>query len=485
MYFLGIDLGTSAVKLLLMDENGEVQKVVSREYPLYMPKEGWSEQEPADWWEQTKSALQEITQAVPSEEIKAVSFSGQMHGLVVLDEKDQVIRPAILWNDQRTQAECDTLNQKNLLEHVANAALTGFTAPKLLWMKNNEPDLYQRIKKIMLPKDYLAYKLSGVHATDYSDASGMLLLGVKNKKWSSYMLDLLELLPCTLPSLHESFSPIGTISPQAAAETGLSTETKVVIGGGDQAVGAVGTGTVVKNLCSLSLGTSGVVFVASDQFQVDYEPSAIHSFCHANGGYHMMGVTLAAAGSTKWWFEEILNTKEFDKEQANIDLSKPSKVFYLPYLSGERTPHNDPEARGVFYGMTMGTKREDMTRAVLEGVAFSLKDILEIVKKLGTPVQKARIIGGGAKSPLWCQLMADILDLEVERINADEGPAFGAAILAAVGYGHYPDVKSACESLIQVTDSFKPKNRLDYEEKYKVFRELYTRLKGIGSGNSR
>lgn len=480
MNYIGIDIGTSAVKLLLMNEKGDIKKIASKDYPLYLQEGGWSEQDPDDWWTQTKEGLKELTQG---EEINAVSFSGQMHGLVLLDENDEVIRRAILWNDQRTQAQCDYLNnvigRKALIDHVANVALTGFTLPKILWVKDNEPENFRRIKKIMLPKDYIAYKLTGVHATDFSDASGMLLLDVAHKKWSEFMTETAGIPKDSLAGLYNSYDSIGTVLPSVAEETGMSAATKVVIGGGDQAVGAVGTGTVVNNMCSVSLGTSGVVFVASDAFKVDYGPSALHSFCHASGKYHMMGVTLAAAGSNKWWVEDVLKTTDYLGEQKDIGALGNNRIYFLPYLSGERTPHNDVDARGAFVGMSMTTTREEMTQAVMEGVTFSLRDTLEIVRKLGVSVDTARIIGGGAKSPLWCQMTADIFNVKVEKINSAEGPAFGAAILAAVGDGTYANVEEACAALIKVVQTFEPNAdaAVKYNERYAVFVQLYQDLK--------
>ncbi len=491
-YYIGIDLGTSAVKLLLCDESGAITKTVSREYPLYMTDDGRSEQNPTDWWSATTDGIKELVDGVS--DIAAISFSGQMHGLVILDENDNVLRPAILWNDQRTTAECDYLNNEigrdKLLLHTANIALTGFTAPKLLWVKNNEPDIFKRIRRIMLPKDYLVYKLTGIHATDYSDASGMLLLDVKNRCWSDFMTDIIGIDKSQLATLHESYGIVGNVSASAAAETHLSTSVKIIAGGGDQAVGAVGTGTVSDGMCSVSLGTSGVVFVASDSFAVDTKPSALHAFCHANGAYHMMGVTLAAAASFKWWVEDILNACDFTAEQDAIDSNADlglNRVFYLPYLNGERTPHNDPYARGAFVGMSMTTERCRMTQAVMEGVTFSLRDTLERVRELGIKPDRVRLIGGGAKSPLWCQMTADIFNVKVERINSSEGPALGAAILAMVGDGIYASVEQACANVIKATDSYEPRQEIVsmYDKRYEIFKGLYAALKNSFTEMSR
>ena len=369
MLYIGIDLGTSAVKLLLMDEKGQIHKIVSKEYPLYFPHSGWSEQNPEDWYEQTIDGMQELLEECDRTKVAGISFGGQMHGLVVLDGEDQVIRPAILWNDGRTVKETDYLNEtigkKNLSRYTANIAFAGFTAPKLLWMKENEPELFAKIKKIMLPKDYLAYRLSGVHSTDYSDASGMLLLDVKNRCWSREMMDISGISRDQLPDLYESYEAVGTLKPELAEALGLSAEVKIAAGAGDNAAAAVGTGTVGDNRCNISLGTSGTIFISSENFGVDAH-NALHSFAHADGHYHLMGCMLSAASCNKWWMDEILSTKDYQKEQEGIKKLGENKVYFLPYLMGERSPHNDPDARGTFIGMTMDTTRSDMTQAVLE-----------------------------------------------------------------------------------------------------------------------
>jgi len=483
MITIGIDIGTSAVKLLAMDDTGKVLHTVSRDYPLYMYDNGHSEQDPDDWWAQTVNGLQELCQQLNTNDIAAISFSGQMHGLVLLDENDNVLRRAILWNDQRTQAECDYLNntigREVLLDNVANVALTGFTAPKILWVKKHEPEIFAKVKKIMLPKDYIAYKLSGVFATDYSDASGMLLLDVNKQDWSDKLLDIVGVNRQQLAKLYHSYESIGTVTTQASEQTGLPTTVNVVIGGGDQAVGAIGSGIVSGGMCSVSLGTSGVLFVAANRFAVDKSPAAIHAFCHATGKYHFMGVTLCAAGSNKWWVEEILQTTNYPAEQTAINKLGTNPVYFLPYLSGERTPHNDPLARGAFIGMNTTTTRADMTQAVMEGVTFSLRDILERVRQLGANVQTSRIIGGGAKSPLWCQMTADILRLKVEKIQTGEGPAFGAAILAMVGAGVFANVEEACAKLITINEAFTPNEDTAnlYDNCYPIYKNLYNALK--------
>lgn len=479
MYFIGIDLGTTSVKIIATDENGVVSKSISKEYPLYFPKPLWSEQNPEDWLKQTIIGLKELLDGLDIKEIKAISFSGQMHGMVTLDENDEVVRPAILWNDQRTVKECEYLNneigQNKISDWTGNLALTGFTAPKVLWLKENEPNNFKMTKKIMLPKDYLAYKMSGVFATDLSDASGTLYLDVKNRKWSSEMMKILEISEKQLPKLYESYEVIGNIKQDIANELGLSSNVKVIIGGGDQAVAAVGGGVVFDGSCSVSLGTSGVVFSSTDKFFVDNNNS-LHSFAHANGKYHLMGVTLAAAASLKWWVEEINKSQDYngllcEAEEAKID----DTLFYLPYLMGERTPHNDPNCRGTFIGMNMTHERKHMTRAVLEGVAFSLRDTFEIMKEMGIEITEISISGGGANSKLWCQIIADVLNVKVNKLNANEGPAYGASILAAVGFGLFDTVENACSSFIKIRESVIPQdeNIYFYNEKYEKYRKIY------------
>lgn len=465
-----------------MDEAGDIKSIVTREYPLFFPKPGWSEQNPEDWYKALLDGIEELTKDCDKSQIDGISFSGQMHGMVILDEKDHVIRPAILWNDGRTQAECDYLNneigREKISSYTANIALTGFTAPKLLWVKKNEPDNFAKIKKIMLPKDYLAYKLSGVHCTDVSDASGMLLLDVKNKCWSKEMLEICGLQEEQLAKVFESYQVVGNLTKAAAKALGLSENVKVIAGGGDQAVAAVGTGTVGDGMCNVSLGTSGVVFIATKEFAVD-DKNALHAFAHADGKYHFMGVMLSAAASNKWWMDGIIGTKEYAKEQKDITKLGENKVYFLPYLMGERTPHNNPNARGTFIGMTMDTTRADMTQAVLEGVAYALRDSFEITKSLGVTIERIRINGGGAKSPLWCKIIANVLNVKVDKINSEEGPAFGAAILATVGCGKYATVEEATGKLIKVIETTEQDIEIVelYNRKYNVFKDLYPTLK--------
>ena len=484
MLYIGVDLGTSAVKLLLMDSEGKIQKIVSREYPLYFPHPGWSEQKPEDWFEQSMEGIKELVSECDKSQVAGISFGGQMHGLVALDKDDRVIRPAILWNDGRTGEETDYLNQEigkdKLSEYTANIAFAGFTAPKLLWMKKHEPENFARIAKIMLPKDYLAYCLSGSFCTDVSDASGMLLMDVKNRCWSKEMMDICGITEEQLPKLYESYEVVGTLKPEIAEKLSLSAEVKVIAGAGDNAAAAVGTGTVGDGMCNISLGTSGTIFISSKTFGVD-QYNALHSFAHSDGHYHLMGCMLSAASCNKWWNEDILKTNDFAAEQANITKLGENQVFYLPYLMGERSPHNNPDARAMFIGMSMDTAREDMTQAVLEGVTFGLRDSLEVAKSLGIKIERTKICGGGAKSALWKKILANIMNLKVDVIESEEGPALGGAMLAAVGCGEYPDVETVAKKVVKVVDTVEPEPELvaKYEERYQKFRKIYPTVKEL------
>lgn len=484
MLYVGVDLGTSAVKLLLMEADGTIRNIVSKEYPLFLPHPGWSEQNPEDWLEKTLEGLQELTRGYDSQQIAGIGVGGQMHGLVTLDDQDRPIRPAILWNDGRSEEETRYLNEevgkKKLSEYTANIAFAGFTAPKILWMKKNEPENFKRIAKIMLPKDYVVYKLTGMFCTDMSDASGMLLMDVKNRRWSQEMIEICQITEQMLPKLCESYEVAGTLRPQMAEKAGLTEKVKVVAGAGDNAAAAVGTGTVGEGRCNISLGTSGTVFISSKNFGVD-QYNSIHSFAHADGYYHLMGCMLSAASCNKWWEEQILKTTDFAGEQSKIRRLGENRVFYLPYLMGERSPHNDPRARALFLGMSMDTTREDMTQAVLEGVAFALRDSLEVARSLGNHISSSRICGGGAKSPLWRRIIANVMNLKLELLENEEGPALGAAMLAAVGCGEYPDVASAAENLVKVAGTVEPEPELvqKYEERYQKFREIYPAVKAL------
>lgn len=486
MLYIGVDLGTSAVKLLLMSGDGTIENVVSKEYPLYFPHPGWSEQKPEDWWDAVTAGIRELVSGFDKTQIAGISFGGQMHGLVILDENDNVIRPAILWNDGRTGKETDYLNQvigkEKLSEYTANIAFAGFTAPKLLWVKENESENFAKIAKIMLPKDYIAYKLSGVHSCDYSDASGMLLLDVKNKCWSKEMIEICSIKEEMLPKLYESYDVTGTLKPDVAEELGLSPECKVAAGAGDNAAAAVGTGTVGDGMCNISLGTSGTIFVSSREFGVD-KYNALHAFAHADGCYHLMGCMLSAASCNKWWMDDIIGTKDYGKEQGAITGLGENNVFFLPYLMGERSPHNNPNARGTFIGMTMDTTRADMTQAVLEGVAFAIRDSFEVAKSLGVQIERTKICGGGAKSPLWRKIIANVLNIKVDIIAAEEGPGLGGAMLAAVACGEYGSVEEAAEKIVKVVDTVNPDPEIaaKYEEKYRKFVKIYPTVKDLFS----
>lgn len=484
MLYVGIDLGTSAVKLLLMDGEGKIQKIVSREYPLYFPHPGWSEQKPEDWYEQVMDGMKELIAEADKSKVAGISFGGQMHGLVILDKEDQVIRPAILWNDGRTYEECDYLNnvigKEKLSEYTANISFTGFTAPKILWVKNKEPENFKKIVKIMLPKDYIAYKLTGVNCTDVSDASGMLLMDVKNRRWSKEMCEICGISEEMLPKLYESYECVGTVKPEIARELGIPETVKVAAGAGDNAAAAVGTGTVGDGMCNISLGTSGTIFISSEKFGVD-KNNALHAFAHVDGHYHLMGCMLSAASCNKWWMDEIIGTSDYGAEQKKIGVLGENHVYFLPYLMGERSPHNNPNARGTFIGMTMDTTRADMTQAVLEGVAFALRDSFEVAKSLGIKIERTKICGGGAKSPLWKKMIANILNLKVDVIESEEGPALGGAMLAAVACGEYKNVEEAAAKIVRIVDTVEPEEELvkKYDERYQQFRQIYPACKPL------
>ncbi|MCQ2537322.1 MAG: xylulokinase [Lachnospiraceae bacterium] len=484
MLYLGVDLGTSSIKLVVMDEKGTIKGTAGAEYGLSFPHPGWSEQNPLDWVSGMEEALKKLSEKINLKDVAGISFGGQMHGLVILDENDNVIRPAILWNDGRTTKECEYLNktigQDKISAYTGNMALTGFTAPKILWVKENEPENFKKIKKIMLPKDYLAYVLSGVFCTDVSDASGMLLLDVKNRKWSPEMLEICGITEDMLAKVFESYEVVGTIKADIAEKYGFNKDVKIIAGAGDNAAGAIGTGTTLDGMCIVSLGTSGTVFISCDDYAVD-ENNALHMFGHATGKYHLMGCMLSAASSNKWWMDEIIGTKDYAEEQKAIKSLGDNHVYYLPYLMGERTPHNNPNARGSFIGMTMDTTRADMTLAVLEGVTFALRDSLEIARSLGVKIDTIRATGGGAKSPLWRQLLANIMNVNVEIMNSEEGPGYGGAILAAVGCGEYKDVATAAGEIVKVKETLAPEKELveKYEKRYNVWKQLYPALKTV------
>ena len=486
MMYIGIDLGTSACKLLLMDENGRIYNIVSKEYPLEFPKPGWSQQDPADWKKAVMEGIPELLQGFDTSQVAGLGAGGQMHGLVVLDENDNVIRPAILWNDGRTTNEVDYLNNTvgmdKLAKWTANIAFAGFTAPKILWMKNNEPENFAKISKIMLPKDYINYLLTGIHCCDYSDASGMLLLDVANKCWSKEMLEICGISENQMPKLFESYEAVGTLTPEMAGALGLPETVKVVAGAGDNAAAAVGTGIVGEGGCNISLGTSGTIFISSKAFS-ELDNNAIHNFAHADGGWHLMGCMLSAASCNKWLMDEIYKTDDYAAEQVEITDEKlgENHVYFLPYLMGERSPINDTNARGTFIGMTMDTTRADLTQAVLEGVAFAIRDSFEVAKSLGLDITSSKICGGGAKSPLWKKIFANVLNIKLEVPVSEQGPGMGGAMLAMVACGAYPSVQAAAEALVSVANTVEPDPELvaKYENRYQTFRKIYPACKEL------
>ena len=486
MYYIGIDLGTSAVKLLLVDENGGICNEVTREYPLEFPQPGWSQQAPEDWKKAVLEGIPALLSGVDAGQVAGIGCGGQMHGLVVLDDRDRVIRPAILWNDGRTAAEVDYLNnevgKEKLSALTANIAFAGFTAPKLLWMRKNEPENFAKIAKIMLPKDYINYVLTGVHCCDYSDASGMLLLDVEHKGWSAEMLDICGVKPEQMPRLFESYEVVGTVRPELARSLGLSDHVQVVAGAGDNAAAAVGTGVVGEGGCNISLGTSGTLFISSKRFGVDPN-NALHAFAHADGGWHLMGCMLSAASCNKWLCDDILKTTDYAAEQKDITAEKLGRnhVYFLPYLMGERSPINDTNARGTFVGMTMDTTRSDLVQAVLEGVAFAIRDSFEVARSLGLDIPSSKLCGGGSKSPLWRTIFANVLGIPLELPKTEQGPGYGGAMLAMVGCGRFESVRAAADALVEVASVVEPDPELTarYEARYRQYRTIYPALKPV------
>ena len=482
--YIGIDLGTSGVKLVLINTNGNIQKIVSRNYPLIIPRPSWTEQNPREWFSQTMDGLKELVKGCESS-IKGIGFSGQMHGLVVLDDDDNVLHNALLWNDQRTVSEVDYLNRvistERLILETGNIALTGLTAPKILWLKNNKPNIFRKIAKIMLPKDYLIYKLTGVFASDVSDLSGTLLFNPKTKNYCPEILKFVGIEASVMPNIHESYEVIGKLKKEIKQELNIVQDVIVVPGGGDQAVGAVGAGIIDSGQCSLSLGTSGVLFVATDEFQTDTR-SFIQSYAHSNGKYHIMAVMLNAAGVIKWWNESIFNSSNFEKYFEEIEKADINNgLFFLPYLSGERAPINNPNASGVFFGLKLHHKKSDMDKAIVEGVTFAIRDSFDLIRNLGISINQLRIIGGGARSKVWAQMIANILNVEVLTLKYEEGPAIGAAILSMVGNNEFKSVKEACSNIVKLGDTYIQQDSkvISYEKKYKNFSKLYPQLKNL------
>lgn len=495
--YLGIDVGTSGTKALAIDPTGKILAQSLATYPCYHPKPLWSEQDPDDWWEATVKSIKGVVKQarLKAADVKAIGLSGQMHGSVFLDKKNQVVRRALLWNDQRTAAECSEIERraggrKQLIGMVANPALTGFTAPKILWLRNHEPKNFAKTVKVLLPKDEIRRRLTGEFATEVSDASGMLLLDVTKRAWSKALLSKLELDESLLARCYESEEVTGRLTPEVAKRLGLSTECLVVGGAGDCAAGAVGNGIVRTGLLSTSIGTSGVVFVHSDKPQVDPQ-GRVHTFCHAvRGKWHMMGVTLAAGGSLQWFRDALCQADVGAAKKRKVDVYEllteeaaatpvgAEGLFFLPYLAGERTPHADPFARGAFVGLTMRHTRGHLVRCVLEGVTYSLRDCLEIMDELGVKVKQIRATGGGAKSAFWRQMQADVMGKSVVQMEADEGPAYGVALLAAVGAGEFKDIAEACEATVKTSHETKAvgATKKKYDAAFPVYRNLYRSL---------
>ena len=488
-YFLGIDSSTTATKALLMNESGSVIGVASAEYTYETPKPLWSEQDPHLWWDGAVEAIRAVLvqTGIRNQEVRAVGLTGQMHGMVALDQHGKILRKAILWNDQRTAAECEEIRarigKQKFISITGNDALTGFTAPKVLWIKNHEPDLYAKIKQILLPKDYVRYCLTGVYATDKADGAGTVLFDLKERDWSMEVVQKLGIDPDWLPKSYEGTEVTGVITENAAAATGLPAGIPVVAGGGDQAAGAVGMGVVAPGILSLTLGTSGVVFAATDSPLIEPD-GRLHAFCHAvPGKWHLMGVMLSAAGSYRWFRDTLAPGEDFGElaELAGKIFPGSEGLFFLPYLTGERTPHPDPLAKGAFIGLTVRHTRAHLARAVLEGVAFGLRDNFELLKDAGVAsIEQVRISGGGTRSSVWRQIIADVLGVELVTTTTSEGAAFGAALLAAAGLGQFNSVEHACQQAISVTGKTTPgKNHDLYQEIYPTFRSLYPTLKPI------
>ena len=496
--YLGVDIGTSGTKTLAIDASGRVLGSASASYPCAHPRPLWSEQDPEDWWSATVETIRRAVKKAKAKktEVRGIGLSGQMHGSVFLDRRDRVLRPALLWNDQRTAAECDEIEhlaggRKRLIKMVANPALTGFQAPKVLWLRNHEPRRFDRLARVLLPKDDVRRRLTGELATDVSDASGTLMLDVAKRRWSKPLLTKLGLDASLLPACFESEEVTGQLTREAADLLGLSTDCVVVAGAGDCAAGALGNGVVKRGIVSTSLGTSGVVFCHSDSPEVD-PAGRLHTFCHAvYGKWHQMGVTLTAAGALDWFTQQLCSKQREapQKNDANVFsrlIQEASEtppgaegLLFLPYLAGERTPHADPNARGAFTGLTLSHTRGHLVRAVLEGVTFALRDSLDLMRELGVPATQIRATGGGAKSPFWRQLQADVMGGRVFSMAADEGPAFGVALLAAVGCGEYKNIGEACAATVRTVDETKPdaKRRRFYTAAFDRYRGLYPALK--------
>lgn len=494
-YLLGIDASTTATKALIIDSAGHVVAVASSGYPLSTPKPLWAEQDPDLWWEATRRSVRQAlaTSRVDVAAISGVALTGQMHGLVLLDAADRVLRPAILWNDQRSASQCEemrrTLGLDRLVEITGNDAFPGFTAPKLLWVRDHEPEIYARIERVLLPKDYVRFRLTGEYATDRAGAGGTLMLDLQTRDWSSELLEAFEIPSNWLPPTHEGTEETGRITAEAAALTGLRQGVPVFGGGGDQAAQGIGVGAVETGVVALTLGTSGVVFAASDRPLVESR-GRLHAFPHAvPNTWHVMGVMLSAAGSLRWYRDVVAPEIGFEELLRGVEAIEPGSegLIFLPYLSGERTPHGDPNIRSAFSGLTLKHGRSHMTRAVLEGVAFGLRDNFALMREVGLgSIQQVRVSGGGARSALWRQILADVCGVDLVTVETTEGAAFGAALLAGVGSGIWNSVTEACSAAVELggTKSPNPETRASYEESYARFRAHYPALKPLFSEES-
>ncbi|MCL1944809.1 MAG: xylulokinase [Firmicutes bacterium] len=479
--YLGVDLGTSSLKVLLCDNQGLVLDTAKKEYESSFPNIGYSEQNPQEWLNAFVDTLKELSTRNDISQIKAISFCGHMHGLVMLDSQDNVIRPCLMWNDTRSIVETDFINNyfgEKLLDMVGNIAFAGFTAPKLLWIKNNEPENFKKIAKIMLPKDYLLYASTGIFASDVSDNSGTLYFDVQNKSWQQDMLSLLGINQGQLPKIFESYQVVGNVCSKFAKISGLSINTKIVAGGGDQAVGAIGTGTVGDGNINISLGTSGVVFASCNNY-AHSDVKGLHSFAHSDGKYHFMGCTLGCAASVDFWLQNVLNIKDYNTQFEACKNIEPTQIVYLPYISGERSPINNPIAKGTIHGLQISHTRHDITRAVVEGVCFSLKDCLVEMQRLGINAKQSTAIGGLTQNPWILQILSTILNLEIRTLQASQGGAFGAVILAMVGDELYNSVKEACKELVKLNDAIVPDTTQVefYNAKFAKYKELYKNIK--------
>ena len=490
---LGVDIGTSGSKAVLVAPDGSVRVEATTEYPMSVPRSGWAEQNPEDWWQATVTSIKQVLASARGEIVGGIGLTGQMHGLVLLDEAGKVLRPCIMWNDQRTAAQCAEIEQKvgraKLIGLAGKPALTGFTAGKILWVRENEPDIYRRARHVLLPKDYARYRLTDALAMDVADGSGTLLMDVHNRVWSDEILKLLEIPQELLPALHESHEVVAEVSAAAAAATGLKAGTPVVVGAGDQAAQSIGTGIAREGIVSVTIGTSGVVFAATNGYTFD-PTGELHAYCHAvPDTWHLMGVTLSAGGGMRWFRDTLCQPEEAEAARTGRDvydvitkLAATAPVgsdglLFLPYLTGERTPHADPDARGVFFGLSLRHTKAHMARAVLEGVTFSLRECLDLLCNLGQSCSRVRVSGGGSRSAFWRQMMADVFGTEIVEVNVTQGAAYGAALLAGVGTGVYSSEELACERTVRETGSTKPgSNAGEYAKCFERYRALYPAL---------